>query len=83
MDREELEARVARLAEACARYLPSTEVAEMVSLAKAGEPGIALENVSTQLIEHDASPSADVIAEIETPGRAMELDDSVWRVHRP
>ena len=62
----------------CADLLPGGELREMSDLVKAGEPGIALENLSTQLYEHGASVQPEIVRAVEVLGRSMGLDSKYW-----
>jgi hypothetical protein len=59
--------------------LPAAQVAEMQELAKAGEPGIALENLCTQLYEYDVAVDAARLERIAAIGRLMGIDESFWQ----
>ena len=73
-----LETRVLRVMAACRGLLPHEQLLEMEQLARAGEPGVALENLATQLCEYAAQLDNVTIAEIEALCRAMGLDDKYW-----
>ena len=74
-----LESSVLDVIAMCIELLPDSELREMSDLVKAGEPGIALENLSTQLYEHAASVRPEVVRAIEGLGRSMGLDPKYWR----
>lgn len=73
-----LESSVLDLITRCTDLLPDGELREMSDLVKAGEPGIALENLSTQLYEHGASVQPGIVKAIEALGRSMGLDSKYW-----
>jgi hypothetical protein len=76
MDLRQIEARLHRLLSLHGAGLPSEQIEEMKRLVAAGEPGIALENYCTQLVEYDLSPlPLDIVAELEDLGRAMGIDE--------
>jgi len=54
--------------------IPSEQLEDMSELAQAGEPGVALENLCTQLHEYDILVSEDAMSQIETLVGAMDLD---------
>ena len=75
----EIEVRLLNLIERCRELgVPLGELNEMVSLARAREPGIALENLCTQLFEYEAHVPADVLETIKRLGMAMGLADKYW-----
>jgi len=80
MDASEIEAKVLDVVERCRSLgVPANELDDMASLAKAGESGLALENLCTQLFEYDAVVSMPVLASIKLLGAAMGIDDGYWR----
>jgi hypothetical protein len=58
--------------------VPDAELDDMVALTKAGEPGIALENLCEQLFEHDVHVSHSIVQRIAFLGSAMGLRDDYW-----
>jgi hypothetical protein len=58
--------------------LPRTDVESAWGLVEAGEPGVALENLCTQLYEYDVSVPTGVLAQLRTIGEAMGLDSGLW-----
>ena len=64
-DLRQVEARLARVLESATGLLPQTELRQMCELVSAGEPGVALENLCTQLYEHDVSVSPELASEVE------------------
>lgn len=76
MRREEIERGVVDLVHEMERHLPADQAAEMISLAKAGEPGVALENLCTQLLEYDVTIDASSFFCIQKLYRAMQLDET-------
>ena len=47
-------------------------------LVLAGEPGVALENLSTQLYEYDVTVNRTTFEEIESLCKEMGLDTKYW-----
>ena len=58
--------------------LPAEQLQDMRSLVIAGEPGVALENLCTQIYEYDVEVAPEVLAKISEVGRAMGLDSKYW-----
>lgn len=54
--------------------LPSSDLTSAWELVDAGEPGIALENLCTQLFEYDASLEDEVINQIGHVATRMKMD---------
>lgn len=52
----------------------------MIALTKAGEAGIALENMCTQLFEYDAKVFSAVIGTIKALAQAMKFNEKYWRL---
>ena len=57
-----------------ADFLPERDLANAWELVDAGEPGIALENLCTQLYEYDATLDPEVVEQIRRLAIAMSLD---------
>ena len=74
----EIEKRLERVLSKAKTWLPDGQVDEMLSLVKAGEPGVALENFCTQLQEYDVAVPRDVAVELRTLASAMETRASPW-----
>jgi hypothetical protein len=58
--------------------IPDLELEDMAALARAGEPGVALENLCTQLFEYDCIVPDEMLNKIETLGRSMGLKEEYW-----
>lgn len=78
MDAPEIEVMLLDVLERCRGLVPADELDEMASLARAGECGVALENLCTQLFEYDAVVSTQLLASIETLGAALVIDQKYW-----
>ena len=78
MDMHEIEGKLIAIITAFSNELPANEVTEMQELAKAGEPGIALENLCTQLYEYDVAVEAAYLDQIAAVGDAMGINKSNW-----
>ncbi len=58
--------------------LPAADVENAWGLIDAGEPGVALENLCTQLYEYDVTVPRPVLAQITATGESMGLDPDLW-----
>jgi hypothetical protein len=78
MDLREIEERLERLLSNAKAWLPERELEDMLSLVRAGEPGVALENFCTQLEEYDIAVPHDVAVELRELASAMGMRSSRW-----
>jgi hypothetical protein len=78
MDLRHVEERLVLLLRRAAGWLPPEQLTEMESLAKAGEPGVALENFCTQLQEYDLAVPTDVAQELKEIAAMMGMTVSRW-----
>jgi hypothetical protein len=53
--------------------LPEDDLRRMRELVSVGEPGVALENLCTQIFEYDVSLSAELANEVEAVAAAMDM----------
>jgi hypothetical protein len=74
----EIEAKVLEAIDGAAQLLPANELEEMKQLVRAGEPGVALENLATQLFEYDAAATPALIDLIESVGTTMGINSKYW-----
>lgn len=58
--------------------IPNVELDDMVDLVRAGEYGVALENLSTQLFEYDVLLTPGILGAIKTLVEAMGMHDKYW-----
>jgi hypothetical protein len=58
--------------------VPQEQLDEMDQLVRAGEPGVALENLTTHLYEYDVAVEQGTFEEIESLSKAMGLDPKYW-----
>jgi hypothetical protein len=72
------ETRVLRVISMCRGLVPEEQLNDMSQLVRAGEPGVALENLATQLYEYDVTVEREIIEQIESLGTAMGLDAKYW-----
>ncbi|HEX2923498.1 MAG TPA: MafI family immunity protein [Chloroflexota bacterium] len=79
---EEIERRLLGLAAAFERQLPKQDIDGVESLARAGEYGVALENLATQLYEYDIAVPGTVLQEIIELGTRLTVDSSYWTILR-
>jgi hypothetical protein len=78
MCRNEVEDRLVAVLKIAERWLPREQLIEMGSLVRAGEPGVALENLCTQLEEYDVAVPRDVLRELREIASAMRMKISPW-----
>ncbi len=74
----EIERRLLKIFDEVGTPLPANELAGMVELVKAGEPGIGLENFCTQLFEYDIKVSVAVVEEMAMLGTVMGIRPRYW-----
>lgn len=75
-----IETKVLDLIDAFEGSLPVSQLSDMRELAEAGEPGVALENLCTQLCEHDVFVSPECKHAIIGVAKAMRLAESTWQM---
>jgi hypothetical protein len=78
MNLGEIEKRLMEVLSNATTWLPEPELEDMVSLVKAGEPGVALENFCTQLEEYNITVPRDVAVELRNLASAMGMRVSGW-----
>lgn len=78
MRREEIESGLVRVIDALRGHLPAEQAQDMLDLTRAGEPGVALENLCTQLAEYEVAISLPLYDQIRLLGKAMQLDETYW-----
>ncbi len=78
MKRIELENALLELIETFTGLLPREQVKDFAGLVRAGEPGIAFENLCTQLYEYDIVVNREVLGELKVVGSAMGLESKYW-----
>ena len=78
MDLRHVEERLTTVLKNAEGWLPSEQLAEMQSLVRAGEPGIALENFCTQLEEYDVAVPAPVVSELKALVSLMQMKIPRW-----
>ena len=78
MDPRHVETRLSVVLQRATGWLPPDQLAEMASLTKAGEPGVALENFCIQLEEYEVAVPADVARELKEIAVAMGMKVSAW-----
>lgn len=59
--------------------LPTVDIDNAWGLIDAGEPGVALENLCTQLYEYDVLVPREVLRQIVSAGEAMQLSPDLWK----
>lgn len=55
--------------------LPDDQIQDMIELSNAGEPGIAFENLCTQLYEYDVIVDKETLESLRKIGKSMNVDD--------
>lgn len=78
MNMQEIEDKLITVIAAFSGALPAEQITEMQELTKAGEPGVALENLCTQLYEYDVVVAPESLCQIAAVGAAMSMDKSNW-----
>lgn len=58
--------------------LPTEQLTDMKDLAKAGEPGVALENLRAQIYEYSIHVSTELLNDIRVLGSAMKIKPACW-----
>lgn len=74
MDWEDLLGSLRALVIALADMLPADDVTSVEGLIDGGEPGVALENLCTQLYEYEAAVTAEQLRELRLLAMAMDLN---------
>jgi hypothetical protein len=72
-DLRDVEERLERVLARATGLLPDDQLSDMASLVRAGEPGIALENLCTQLHEYDVSVTPALATELDALAATMGL----------
>lgn len=78
MEMQDIENQLVAVISGFAGQLPGEQITEMQELARAGEPGIALENLCTQLYEYDVVVSRDRLNQLSLLGKAMGTKPTYW-----
>lgn len=79
MEHTELEKRLSLLTESLKPQIPERVYMQTVEVIAAGEYGVALENLCSNLFEFDVVISKDIFAEIVSIGRSMNLSQNTWK----
>ena len=77
-DLQQIEARLVALLADFNGPIPEYQLQDMRDLCRAGEPGVALENFTTQLDEYEVSIPPAMLEEIIRLGHAMGLNPKYW-----
>jgi hypothetical protein len=80
MDLRDVEGRLLSVLKRATGWLPAEQLADMASLVKSREPGIALENFCTQLEEYDVVVPVEVAVELMEIAGLMSMKASPWIV---
>jgi hypothetical protein len=73
-----LETRVLEVIANCHGFVPADQLDDMSQLVRSGEPGVALENLATQLYEYDALVSEELVEEMSVLCKTMGLNAKYW-----
>jgi len=79
MDLDEIETQLAAAIKESKAWIPPDQIGDMLELVRAGEPGIALENLCTQLFEFDAVIPLDLRERLGRLGKEMGIANEYWR----
>lgn len=74
-----IETKLLQLVAAHSDQLPDQDIRELRSLINAGEPGVALENLCTQLYEYESSVTPQALDHLLELGQSMGMDLSRWK----
>ena len=74
----EIENRLLRVLDRCTGLVENDRLQGDRELTRAGEPGVALENLCEQLLDNDSVIPADLLDELAKLGTAMGLDEKYW-----
>jgi hypothetical protein len=78
MDMQEIENRLLDIIRTYAGQLPMDQLNDMAELVQAGESGIALENLCTQLFEYDITVGNEMLNDLRALGSSMGLQSKYW-----
>lgn len=73
MDFRIIENELARIASLFRGKLPDGQIQDMMDLARAGEPGVAFENLCIQLYEHDVVVDEEILEALRRIGESMNI----------
>jgi hypothetical protein len=76
---DDIESRLLHVLDRCTGLVEDDRLQGDRELTRAGEPGVALENLCEQLLDNDAIVPTDLVAELAKLGTAMELDEKHWK----
>ena len=78
MDFQAIENILLRLIETSAESFPAEQAKEMADLVRAGDPGIAFENLCTQLHEYDVPVDEATLGQLKEIGTQMGIQPKYW-----
>jgi hypothetical protein len=79
MQLHQIEQALKRIIPSFDSQLPPHQLDQMAELVDAGEPGIAFENLCTQLFEYDIKINSDMLVIFEEIGGAMGTKEKYWQ----
>jgi len=80
---ESIERAVVLIIDGLTGRLPPEQLLDFRELAQAGEPGVALENLCTQIFEYDVMIEPEVLTRIQDVGQLMKLNPKYWERLNP
>lgn len=78
MELEEIENALEAICREAIGWIPADQLADMVELVHAGEPGVALENLCSQLFEFDVVVPFDFRERLRRLGEQMGVTRDYW-----
>ncbi len=78
MTMQSIEKDLLKTIDAFQNELPTEQLTDMKDLAKAGEPGVALENLCAQIYEYSIHVSTELLNDIRVLGSAMKIKPECW-----
>jgi hypothetical protein len=78
MDFQSIERSLLQLIQIYARNFPAEQTEEMAKSVHAGEPGIAFEDLCTQLYEYDVPVDEATLREFKEIGSQMGIQPEYW-----
>ena len=76
---DEVEAELTKILEEVKRWIPADQLADMNELVRAGEPGVAFENLCMQLFEFDAVIPRELVSRLQRLGDQMGIKRDYWQ----
>jgi hypothetical protein len=78
MNLRQVEAQLLQVIRGCHSLgIPTAELDEMAALTRAGEPGVALENLCMQMYEYDVRVPAALFTNLQQLAKSMGISDEI------